>query len=243
MIPQNAMNGPGRRRLDHELIFRAFVRTFFRLLYHELAWTYDVVAWLVSFGQWKAWGRAAIPRLRGRRILELAHGPGHLLVAIERAGFAPVGLDLSPQMGQLARRRLRDGSCDVPLVRARAQALPFRAGAFDSVVSTFPTEFIVDPATLQEVARVIGQAGRAVVVPGIVFGASLPARALELLYTVTGQHKPELPRIAGALADALAGEGLALEQGCEPMGLAEVQILVAGKPGSADAASRRLRQG
>ena len=226
MIPQNTVNGPGRGRLDQVLIFRTFLRTFFRLLYHELAWAYDLVAWLVSFGQWKAWGRAALPRLRGRRVLELAHGPGHLLVPMKRAGFAPVGLDLSPQMGRLARKRLRDGSCDVPLVRARAQALPFRAGAFDSVVSTFPTEFIVDPATLQEVARVIGQGGRAVLVPGVVFGASLPARSLELLYTVTGQHKPELPGIASALAR----EGLALEQECEPMGLAEVQILVAGKP-------------
>lgn len=239
MIPQNAMNRPGRRRLDCVLIFRAFLRTFFRLLYHELAWTYDLVAWLVSFGQWKAWARAAIPRLRGRRILELAHGPGHLLVAIKRAGFAPVGLDLSPQMGRLARKRLRDGSYDVPLVRARAQALPFRAGAFDSVVSTFPTEFIVDPATLQEVARVIGQAGRAVVVPGIVFGASLPARSLKLLYTVTGQHEPELPGIASALASA----GLTFEQEREPTGLVEVQILVAGRPHGADAESCRLHQG
>ena len=157
--------------------------------------------------------------------MELAHGPGHLLVAMKRAGFAPVGLDLSPQMGRLARKRLRDGLFDVPLVRAHAQALPFRAGAFDSVVSTFPTEFIVDPATLQEVARVIGPAGRAVLVPGVVFGASLPARLLELLYVVTGQRKSELPGIAGALAHV----GLALEQECEPVGMAQVQILVASK--------------
>ena len=214
------------------------MRTFFRLLYHELAWAYDLVAWLVSFGQWKAWGRAALSRLRGQRVLELAHGPGHLLVTMKRAGFAPVGLDLSPQMGRLARKRLRDGSCDVPLVRARAQALPFRAGAFDSVVSTFPTEFIVDPATVQEIARVIEQGGRVVLVPGVVFGASLPARSLGLLYVVTGQHKPELPGIASALARA----GLTLEQECEPVGLVEVQIAVASKPRSADAASHRLRQ-
>ena len=33
-----------------------FVRFGFRLLYNEFAWTYDFVAWVVSFGQWKAWG-------------------------------------------------------------------------------------------------------------------------------------------------------------------------------------------
>jgi ubiquinone/menaquinone biosynthesis C-methylase UbiE len=208
-------------------LWRSFIRTFFRLLYHEMAWTYDLVAWLVSFGQWTAWGRAAIPHLRGRRVLELAHGPGHLLVAMSRAGFAPVGLDLSPQMGRLARKRLQtQGGIPIPpLVRARAQALPFRAGSFDSVVSTFPTEFIFEPATLKEMARVMGQGGRAVVVAGVVFNASLPARLLKRLYDATDQHEP--PPLG--LADALADAGLTLEREREQVGLVDVLIAVAKK--------------
>jgi ubiquinone/menaquinone biosynthesis C-methylase UbiE len=216
------------------------MRLFFRLLYHELAWTYDLVAWLVSFGQWKAWGRAAIPRLHGKRILELAHGPGHLLVAMNRAGLAPVGLDLSPQMGQLAQVRLRGGISMPPLpynrdagplrampalVRARAQAMPFRASSFDSIVSTFPAEFIVDPATLNEIARVIKPDGRAVVVPGVAFKRSLPARFLAWLYTVTGQQDPAPP----GLAEALAKAGLTIETEREPMGMVDVLIAVAKK--------------
>jgi len=208
----------GRRSVWH-----FFIHTFFRLLYHEMAWTYDLVAWLVSLGHWKAWGGAAIPRLRGRRVLELAHGPGHLLVAMHNAGFAPVGLDLSPQMGKLARERLRRAKLDVPLVRARAQALPFRAGSFDSVASTFPTEFIIHPATLTEIARVMGQGGRAVIVPGVLFNASLPARLLERLYTITGQQEPEPPGIANALAEA----GLTLQRERERIGMVEALIAVA----------------
>jgi len=235
-------------------ILRSFLRTFFRLLYHELAWTYDLVAWLVSLGQWKAWGRAAIPHLHGQRVLELAHGPGHLLVAMNRAGLSPVGLDLSPQMGRLAQARLRrecptmnrradkampakagaparqawgltsQPGVETPgLVRARAQAMPFRSGAFDSVVSTFPTEFIVDPATLNEIARVLKQEGRAIVVPGVMFKRSLPARALEWLYTLTGQQEPAPPGFAEALAEA----GLTLETEREPMGVVDVLIGVA----------------
>ena len=192
-----------------------------------MAWTYDLVAWLVSFGQWTAWGRAAIPHLSGRRVLELAHGPGHLLVAMSRAGFAPVGLDLSPQMGRLARRRLSGTGIPMPvLVRARAQALPFRAGSFDSVVSTFPTEFIFDPATLKEMARVMGQGGKAVVVVGVVFNASLPARLLKRLYDATYQYEP--PPLG--LADALADAGLTLEREREQVGLVDVLIAVAKKP-------------
>ena len=211
------------------ILWHFFIRAFFRLLYHELAWTYDLVAWLVSFGQWQAWASAALPRLQGKRVLELAHGPGHLLVDMQRAGFAPVGLDLSPQMGRLAHTRLRRARLDVPLVRARAQAVPFRAGAFDSIVSTFPTEFIVDPNTLTEAARLIKPEGKIIVVPGVVFGRGLAARALEWLYTITGQQEPEPPGIADALAQA----GLTLEREREPMGPVDVLIAVATKPSSA----------
>jgi ubiquinone/menaquinone biosynthesis C-methylase UbiE len=200
-----------------------------------MAWTYDLVAWLVSFGQWKAWGRAAIPHLQGQRMLELAHGPGHLLAAMSRAGFSPVGLDLSPQMGRLARNRLcRSGISTLPLVRARAQALPFRAGSFDSVVSTFPTEFIFDPATLKEMARVMGQGGRAVVVAGVTFNVGLPARLLKRLYDVTYQQEP--PPVG--LADTLADAGLTLERKDEPAGMVDVIIAVAKKRVQPDAAPR-----
>ena len=205
-------------------MFRPFLRLFFRLLYNELAWTYDLVAWLVSFGQWKAWGRAAISRLRGPRVLELAHGPGHLLVAMTRAGFAPVGLDLSSQMGTLAQARLRRVSSP-GLVRARVQAMPFRSGAFDSVVSTFPAEFIVEPATLKEISRVMEQAGCAVVVPSVAFKQSLPARFLKWLYTVTGQQESA----PSSLVEALAEAGLMITIERKQMGMVDVLVAVATK--------------
>ncbi len=132
-----------------------FLRFFFRQLYNELACTYDLVAWVVSLGQWRAWGRTAIPHLPGKRVLELGHGPGHLLVAMAERGLTPVGLDLSPHMGRLAQRRLRRAQSSIPLVRAQTQDLPFSAGCFDSAVATFPTEFILNLATLREVARVL----------------------------------------------------------------------------------------
>jgi ubiquinone/menaquinone biosynthesis C-methylase UbiE len=95
--------------------------------------------------------------LRGRRILELAHGPGHLLAALKQAGYEPVGIDLSPRMGRQAARRLRRAGLDAPLVRCRAEALPFRSGVFDAAVATFPTNFILDPLTLRDIARVTNQ--------------------------------------------------------------------------------------
>ena len=50
-------------------LWKRLVSFGFRLLYHELAWSYDLVAWLVSCGQWQNWGRAALPYLVGECVL------------------------------------------------------------------------------------------------------------------------------------------------------------------------------
>jgi ubiquinone/menaquinone biosynthesis C-methylase UbiE len=172
---------------------RRFIKFSFHLLYHQLAFTYDGVAWLVSLGQWQAWGRTALAYVRGPRVLELGHGPGHLLIALDRSGCQPIGLDLSPEMIRLARQNVRRAGIHVPQVRCRVQALPFRSGVFDSVVSTFPTDYIAELTTLREVRRVTNDRGRFVVV----FGAQLTGREpskliIEWLYRLTGQRAAPL---------------------------------------------------
>jgi ubiquinone/menaquinone biosynthesis C-methylase UbiE len=167
-------------------LWRAVVRFGFRLLYYELAWSYDLVAWLVSMGQWRAWGRAALPYVVGQRVLEIGHGPGHLLRALHEAGYAAVGLDLSPQMGRLARKRTGGA---VPLLRGRVQELPLATAVFHTVLATFPTEYVVDPATLAEVKRVLGENGRFLIIPAAqLSGQGLPQRFIAWLYTITGQQ-------------------------------------------------------
>ena len=181
-----------------------FVRFGFRLLYNEFAWTYDLVAWVVSLGQWKAWGRTTIPHLQGKRVLELAHGPGHLLVAMGERGLSPVGLDLSPYMSRQAKRRLlKSGAPTIPLVRARAQALPFRDGCFDSAVATFPTEYIMARETLRGVARVLKPEGRLVIAAGAILSGRDPlSRFIWWLYRITGQGELIIDRSKAILARA-----------------------------------------
>ena len=75
----------------------------FRLLYNEMAFTYDLVSWIVSLGQWRAWQRAALDHIDappGARILELAHGTGNLQMDLRAAGYHTVALDLSRAMGR-----------------------------------------------------------------------------------------------------------------------------------------------
>jgi len=137
-----------------------------RLLYNNSAHMYELLSLCVSLGRWRSWCRASIPFLQQKRVLELAHGPGHLLIALKRSGHEPCGIELSPRMVKRARRRLRRARITVPLVRCRAQALPFRSGTFDEVVTTFPTDFIFDPDMIREVARVTTEQGRLVAVVG-----------------------------------------------------------------------------
>lgn len=167
---------------------RKFMRFFFYHFYHALAWTYDLVAAVVSIGRWKTWGQAALPYLRGKRVLELGFGPGHLLVEMNRGGFQTVGLDESPQMIRQAKRNLAWNNLPATLSRGYAQFLPFAPDSFDSVVSTFPSEYIADPRTLAEAQRVLKENGRFIIVPAAwAGGASLLERGSRWLFRVTGQ--------------------------------------------------------
>ncbi|PJF35259.1 MAG: class I SAM-dependent methyltransferase, partial [Candidatus Thermofonsia Clade 1 bacterium] len=117
----------------------------FRLLYNELAFTYDAVSVIVSLGEWQAWQRAALNFLppHAAPVLELAHGTGNLQRALHAAGIRSLAIDLSPHMSRLAARKLRRAKAPVRLIRARAEQLPFRAQAFPAAISTFPTAFIL----------------------------------------------------------------------------------------------------
>jgi ubiquinone/menaquinone biosynthesis C-methylase UbiE len=161
----------------------------FRLLYNELAWTYDIVSWLVSLGDWRAWQRAALPFVQGPSVLEIGHGPGHMLLALRQAGFRVVGLDLSPNMGRQAQKRLMEAGKTVPLIRGDVRALPMKTAVFDTVLATFPTDYVVDPVTLLNVGSVLKENGRFVIVPeGHLTGRGPLNRIIEWLYTITGQR-------------------------------------------------------
>jgi ubiquinone/menaquinone biosynthesis C-methylase UbiE len=178
------------------------VRFGFRLLYNQFAWSYDGVSWLVSLGQWRSWQRTGLAHLSGRRVLEVAHGTGHMLLALHAAGYKVTGVDLSPEMGRIAGRRLRRAGLPIPLVRADARALPFAAASFDAIMATFPAEFILEPATLRSFAHVLAANGRLVIVlAGFLAGNSPLRRFLEWLYAVTGQPPAGAP--AGGLLDTL----------------------------------------
>lgn len=159
---------------------RAFLRVFFHFLYHQFAFAYDIVAATVSFGHWKNWILEVVPFIQGTRTLEIGHGPGHLQRVLLSRGLVAVAMDESASMGRLAKRNT-DGSAR--LTRGLAQHLPFRDEAFDTIIATFPAEYITDAQTLSEAKRCLSGGGRFIVLP-----VAMPKnRFLSWLFKVTSQ--------------------------------------------------------
>ena len=119
-------------------------------------------------GQWRAWQRLVLTRIRGHDVLELGCGLGDLLADMAEAGHACLAVEQSPQMVAAARETLQRRKLDekVWVIQGSAQHLPFSNASFDTVVSTFPSEYIYDPNTIAEVERVLRPAGRLIVIEG-----------------------------------------------------------------------------
>lgn len=141
----------------------AFLRFLFYQLYNKFSFTYDAFSDLISRGEWWTWTRAAIPFIRGMRVLELALGSGSLHLDIYEAGYVPFGADLSPYMLDITRRkfaaRFPNNSIVPRLVRADAKQLPFPSKYFSSVIMTFPPGFTFDGAAMRELWRVLEPSG------------------------------------------------------------------------------------
>jgi SAM-dependent methyltransferase len=94
--------------------------------------------------------------LRGRRVLEVASGTGHLAEAAIARGSIVVGIDVAANMVALARRRVPGAIFH----EGNAEALPFEDAQFDFVFCCFGLLHFAQPAqALREMARVLRPGG------------------------------------------------------------------------------------
>lgn len=220
-----SVHGPASKIADRLLPW------LFERLYDELAWSYDLVAALVSQGYWFAWIRAALPAVQGQYVLELGCGTGHLQAALARTAISHTGVDLSRPMLAQARRRLRRAGLNLRLLRANALELPFGSNTFSDVVATFPAPYIMQPATLAEIRRVLRPGGQLVIVDGgVVHSTGLYTAAIALLYG-PAQHTDGARRYQSMLEHA----GFAVEAREQPIGQSSVTIIIAQPEQHADA--------
>lgn len=97
--------------------------------------------------------------------LDVGCGSANYTIAMREAGVRIAGLDLSAEM--LARAHAK---CPpLPVHRGRAEALPFRSGAFAGATCTFVHHHMDDPVdAFREVRRVLAPGARFVILNGTV---------------------------------------------------------------------------
>lgn len=202
---------------------RSIYQLLYRLLYNELAWVYDAVSWAVSLGRWNDWRRAALPFVRGNRILEVGFGTGALLPVLQDEMRRVVGIEPSAAMQRITSARLHRQAKTVTRIQGTAQRLPFADAAFDTIVSAFPASYILDPCTHQEFARCLRPGGRAVIVEVVLAESGL---LLKLLYHLVF---PSTPDTFQRLDEAAHTAGLSREEHVIGDGSVRPLVIVAEK--------------
>src|SRR5512141_2766176 len=139
-----------------------------REMFTRLAWRYDLVNDVMSFGLHRVWKRRtiriALDGDRGR-LLDLCCGTGDLCFLAGRLGARRVtGLDFTMPMLAVARRRKAAEGPGTELIEGDALFLPFPDRSFDAITSAYGLRNVADPAAaLVEMRRVLAPGGRAVI--------------------------------------------------------------------------------
>ena len=171
----------------------------------------DIKFWeKVQFGGGREWIGA---RAKGR-VLEVAVGTGRNFDFYSRR-VGITGVDLSPDMLDIARRHAIDLDLEVDLRIAAAEALPFDDDSFDTAVCTLSLCTIPDPAaSIAEMKRVLRQGGQLLLLDHI--GSSwwpiwAAQRLIEQLTVRTaGEHmtRRQLPLVEAAGFDIVETQRL-----------------------------------
>lgn len=162
---------------------------------------YDAMCWVLEKAGLERWRQWLVDGARGR-VLDVGCGTGRNLPRYAK-DVVVVGLDPSPE----ALAKARERAPDVPLVRGSAEALPFRDGAFDTVVSGLVFCSVPDAAKgLTEVKRVLSRDG-----------------ALRML-----EHVRSTSRLGAWFQDKVQPAWTCLAGGCHPNRDTEAAVVAAG---------------
>ena len=166
-----------------------------RAMFDTIAPRYDLVNRLMTFGMDRGWRRRTVASLTlaaGATVIDVACGTGDLCRDLDRAGYRPIGVDLSA--GMLAHART-----SAPLLQGDGLRLPLAAGRVDGAISGFALRnFVALGPVLAELARVLRRGGRIALLD-----VATPANPLiRTGHAVYFGHV--VPRIGGLLSDGAA---------------------------------------
>jgi len=133
----------------------------------------------------------------GERVLDVAAGNGNATLAAARRFAQVTSTDYVPALLEKGRRRAEAEGLNVHFEVADAEALPYKPGSFDVVLSTFGVMFAPDQARAAgELLRVTRSGGR------IGMANWTPEGLIGRLFKIVGQY---VPPPAGLRSPALWG--------------------------------------
>jgi SAM-dependent methyltransferase len=125
---------------------------------------------------------------QGEHLLDVATGSGNVAIPAAQAGAEVVGLDLTPELLEVGRRRAAEAGVEVEWVEGDAEDLPFPDDSFDRVTSCFGAMFAPrHEVAAGEIARVCRAGGT--------FGicAWTPEGLNGQMFRTVAQHLPPPP--------------------------------------------------
>jgi SAM-dependent methyltransferase len=127
----------------------------------------------------------------GHEVLDVATGTGNIAIRTAAAGARTIGLDLTPELFETARRRAAQHAVTVEWIEGDAEDLPFEDDRFDRVLSAFGVQFAPrHEVVAKELARVCRPGGRI----GLV--SWTPEGQVDELFKIMGRYLPSPPDYA-----------------------------------------------
>lgn len=141
---------------------------FIRRMFEEISFSYDFQNSVLSLRRDVHWRKALAQSLRqdrGTLVLDAATGTAEVAIEIcrRRPGAQVVGMDFSPPMLAIGRRKLRDRSLEarISLATGDARQTPFKSGSFGGVTMAFGLRNIDERVqALKEFRRVLRPGGQ-----------------------------------------------------------------------------------
>ena len=202
-------------------------------MFGRIAGRYDLLNRVLSVGIDQAWRRAAVRaagEVFGKHGIDLCCGTGDLSIAFEKAGAKVVGLDFTPQMLPIARRKGDKRPGQVYFGQADALQVPARSDSADFCSVAFGIRNVENRTRcLEEMARVTKPGGRVLVLeftmpPGPMLGYLYRTYFTKVLPTVGKMVSKDddaysyLPRTVMAWPDPVTFQGELEQAGLKDCG-------------------------